>query len=254
MMRKKAIFTFVITMLPASSLAAQVTGEKGASASFSPVTLIIILAALSLLPFILMTATSFVKITVVFSILKNALGAGQIPPASVISGISIVLTLYVMQPVIWKCYDKAKPILDAKEEGDILTRHNAEKLIELFNECKEPVKDFLLKNSSPTSRKIFLDMSTSRNKSAGKTPPSQNDFAILLPSFLITELGEAFFIGFLIFLPFLVIELVVSNVLLSLGMHMLNPTTVSLPFKLLLFVSVSGWEIISRGLVMGYKF
>lgn len=234
-----------------------VAGVEDQVADFAtkPVTLILALAAFSLIPFVLMTATSYVKISIVLNILRNALGAQQVPPASVISAIAIILTLYVMFPTIELCRQKAEPLLNESGQGDLLSRQNAARLIETAEAVKGPIKDFLRKNSSVSSIKMFLSLARSKMTGdiKGKKPALENDLRVLLPSFLITELQEAFFIGFLMFLPFLIIELVISNILLSLGMHMLSPTTISLPFKLLLFVSVSGWEILSKGLIMGYS-
>lgn len=224
--------------------------------SSQPVVLILMLAGLSLVPFVLMTSTSFVKISVVLNILKSALGAQQIPPPSVISAISIILTIYVMYPVIQQCRKEAGSIIAQKVEGDVLTRENAARLIGAVNAAKEPLRMFLYRNSSPSVLKLFRKMAQDRVKGAdGKKAETvgEKDFIVVMPSFLITELKEAFFIGFIIYLPFLIIELVISNILLSLGMHMLSPSTISLPFKLLLFIAVGGWEVISNGLILGYS-
>jgi type III secretion protein R len=238
-------------LLAAGEAAAQ--GESAGEAATRPVTLIVALAAFSLVPFVLMTATSYVKISVVLNVLRNALGAQQVPPASVTSAVAVILTLYVMYPTIEECRAKAAPLLESESGEELLSKESAAKLLETARAVKEPMTAFLGRNASASSVHLFMSLARAKmGGSATTAPPSEKDLRILLPSFLITELEEAFFIGFLIFLPFLIIELVISNILLSLGMHMLSPTTISLPFKLLLFVSVSGWEILSRGLIMGY--
>ncbi len=250
--RLAALAVFGITLAAAGQAAA---GGEGASDFASrPVTLIVALAAFSLVPFVLMTATSYVKISIVLNVLRNALGAQQVPPMAVTSAIAVILSLYVMYPTIEECRKKAAPLLGSEGEEDLLSKQSAARLIETAEAVEGPVKDFLRRNASASSVKLFLSLARSRagTGDAGVKPPGEGSLSVLLPAFLITELEEAFFIGFLIFLPFLIIELVISNILLSLGMHMLSPTTISLPFKLLLFVSVSGWEILSRGLVMGY--
>ncbi len=254
-MKNRAFKVLVILfLLPATGSAAM--GDEGISdLATRPVPLIIALASLSLLPFVIMSATSYVKISVVLNILRHALGAQQVPPASVVSAVAVVLTIYVMMPTIDKCRQVAGPLLEARSNENLFSRQNAAKIIDTLNAVKEPIREFLRHNSSTAAVSLFHRLAHGRISGDGKTkqPAAANDLIVLFPSFLITELQEAFFIGFLIFLPFLVIELVVSNILLSLGMHMLNPTIISLPFKLLLFVSVSGWEILSQGLVIGYR-
>jgi len=266
-MRRSAILAPLLGALAAGAVpslaAAQAAASSpaGAGLAMKPVPLILVLAALSLLPFAVMTATSYVKISVVLSILRSAIGAQQVPSTTVVSAIAVVLTIFVMEPTVEECRAAAGPLLTEGTGGDLLGGESAARLVGALGAVKEPVKGFLRRNASPRAVKLFAGLAAGRRGGAaagvkGASPPSpppgEGDLRVLLPAFLVTELEEAFFIGFLLFLPFLVIELVVSNILLSLGMHMLSPTTVSLPFKLLLFVSVSGWEILSRGLVMGY--
>ena len=246
---------FLAVLYAADAAGAEAAGDGVADFSTKPVTLILALALFSLVPFILMTSTSYVKVSIVLGVLRNALGAQQVPPASVTSAIAIIITLYVMSPTIEQCRQKAQPILDMQSDEDLLSKRSAASLMETAEAVKEPIKEFLRGNASSSSVKLFMTLAQRKTPDGAKKgeKPSPGDFKILLPAFLITELQEAFFIGFLIFLPFLIIELVISNTLLSLGMHMVSPTTISLPFKLLLFVSVSGWEILSKGLIMGYS-
>ncbi len=219
-----------------------------------PVVLIIALALFSLLPFVLMMTTSYVKLVVVFHILRNALGTQQVPPNAVIAGLALILTVYVMSPTIEECRSRAGPLLELESDQDLLSRQSADLVLQTVEAVKEPLRGFVQRNASPDNVEMFLDLARKRAASdAAAERISADDFLVLVPAFVVTELTEAFLIGFVLFLPFLVIELTVSNVLLSLGMHMLSPTQVSLPFKLLLFVAVSGWQLLAHGLVMGYR-
>lgn len=217
-----------------------------------PVVLIIALALFTLIPFVLMMTTSYVKLVVVFHILRSALGTQQVPPNAVIAGLALILTVYVMTPTIEECRIRAGPLLEAESEEDLLSKESADLLLKTVDAVKEPLRDFIRNNSSADNVGMFLDLARKRATPRAREAITGDDFKILVPAFVVTELTEAFLIGFVLFLPFLVIELTVSNVLLSLGMHMLSPTQVSLPFKLLLFVAVNGWQLLAHGLVMGY--
>lgn len=234
------------------------SGLGGAgSGSFAgrPVLTLALLAALSLLPFLFMTATSFVKISVVFSILRNALGTGgQVPSGMVVTALSALLSLYVMAPVGSQIVDAIAPISARIDlAGDPLAGDSASAVIDAFEAGKEPLRAFLKRNASARELRLFLDLARRSRPAADRDRVTADDFIVVLPAFTISELTEAFQIGFLVFVPFLVVDMVVSNVLLALGMHMLSPTTVSMPFKLLLFVLVDGWYLLARALVMGYS-
>ena len=157
------------------------------------------------------------------------------------------LTLLAMAPVGQKIADRAGPLFSGK---DLDTTHFIQDGIDAV---REPMREFLRKNASEREKARFLDVARQARPPADRAAVQPDDLTILVPSFVVTELSEAFAIGFLIFLPFLVIDLVIANVLLALGMQMLSPTQVSLPFKLLLFVSVSGWGLLSQALVTGYR-
>jgi type III secretion protein R len=219
-----------------------------------PVVLILALALFSLLPFVLMLVTSFTKIVVVFHILRNAIGTQQIPPNSVIAGLALVLTVYVMAPTIEECRVRAAPLLEAESDSDLLSKQSADLLVQTMDAFKEPIRGFIARNASADNVQMFLELARKRAATdEAREKLDEQSLIVLVPAFVVTELTEAFLIGFVLFLPFLVIELTVSNVLLSLGMHMLSPTQVSLPFKLLLFVAVNGWQLLAYGLVMGYS-
>ena len=221
--------------------------------SDAPQSLITLLTigALTIVPFIFMTTTSFVKISVVFTILRNALGTSEVPSSAVITALAAILSLYVMAPVGGQIVDAAGPSVEQLDPSNPLADLDA--LSEVIDRGVGPVRAFLERNAGERERALFVDLARqARADSDSEEEVAEDDLLVLLPSFLITELGEAFQIGFLVFLPFLVVDLVVANVLMSLGMHMLNPTQVSMPFKLLLFVLVDGWYLLSRALILGY--
>ncbi|MBX5482233.1 MAG: type III secretion system export apparatus subunit SctR [Myxococcaceae bacterium] len=216
-----------------------------------PIVLILALAALSLVPFVLMMVTSFVKISVVLSIVRSALGTQQIPPTQVITGLAIILTVYIMAPVGQAMFKAAR--LDSFEGSSVFSSRTVGQVIEAANAAKEPLRAFLEKKVTSKDRALFYNLALKMRKTPEeKEGISQDDFIILTPAFVVSELKEAFQIGFILFVPFIVIDMVVANILLALGMHMLSPTTISMPFKLLLFVLVDGWYLIAKGLVVGY--
>jgi len=214
----------------------------------SPLLSIVLLGALTLLPFVFMTTTSFVKISVVFSILRNALGTGQVPSGTVVTALAAILSLYVMAPIGEAMLEAAGPAIARIDPAQPLSTTDA--LFEAAELGWEPLRAFLERNAGIEELALFRDLR--REGSADPNAITEHDSLVVLPAFVITELSEAFQIGFLVFLPFLVIDMVVANVLLALGMQMLNPTQVSMPFKLLLFVLVNGWLLLSRALVLGY--
>lgn len=215
-----------------------------------PLVTIVALGALTLLPFAFMTATSFVKISVVFSILRNALGAGQVPSGGIVTALAAILTLYVMAPVGSQIVDATAPAVARIDRADPMSTSDA--VFEAVELGVAPLRAFLERNASPRELRLFLDLARRSRPADQRADVSEHDLLIVLPAFVITELSEAFQIGFLVFIPFLVVEMVVANVLLALGMNMLSPTQVSMPFKLLLFVLVDGWYLLARALVLGY--
>jgi type III secretion protein R len=212
-----------------------------------PIVLVVALALVSLLPFAFMTVTAFVKIATVLQIVRSAIGAQSIPSNSVIMALATALTLIAMAPVGERIAARMGPLFAGKEATDTVA------LVERGIEAvREPMRDFLRNNASEAERARFLDVARSARTEAERANVGADDLTVLVPAFVVTELTEAFSIGFLVFLPFLVIDLVVSNVLLALGMQMMSPTQVSLPFKLLLFVAIDGWGLLARALVSGY--
>lgn len=212
-----------------------------------PLTLVALIVAFGVAPFVALMVTSYTKLVIVFGLLRTALGLQQTPPNMVLNGIAIVLTIYIMAPVGMAVSDalRSRP-LGAPGEGlkDIVT---------VLDAAKTPVKEFLQKHTQERDRQFFL-------KSAQNIWPKEradtleaDDFMVLVPSFTLSELTRAFQIGFIIYLVFVVVDLIVATVLLALGMSMIAPTTISLPFKLLLFVMLDGWTRLIHGLVLSYR-
>ncbi len=212
-----------------------------------PLALVVALALVSLLPFVFMSVTSFVKISTVLQIVRGAIGAQNVPSSTVIMALAGALTLLAMAPVGEAIFTRAAPLATARPAPDTLT------LLEGgVDAVREPMRGFLRANSNERERARFLAVARSARPEADRARVTADDLVVLVPSFVVTELTEAFAIGFLLYLPFLVIDLVIANILLALGMQMLSPTQISLPFKLLLFVSINGWGLLSQALVSGY--
>ncbi len=217
-----------------------------------PLVMLFAMAALSILPFVLLLMTSFVRISVVLSILKGAIGTPQIPPNQVVTGLALILTLYVMAPTGERMYRAVEPVLGKGAGAEMMSGQTVEALAAASDRAKEPLRDFLLKHAAPRDRALFHGLSLRMRTPLERQGITDRDFLVVVPAFLTSELRRAFEIGFLLFIPFLVVDMVIANLLLALGMHMLSPTTVSLPFKLLLFVVADGWQLLLRGLVESY--
>ena len=204
----------------------------------TPIVTILGLTLLSLAPAILLTCTSFTKILVVLGLTRNALGLQQIPPNQVLAGLALFLSIFIMGPVLSQMNDEGlQPYLDGTKSQTVA-----------FQDGIEPLKGFMLKQAGDKEIALLTEV-------AGKDKPANPDdvaMTTLIPAFVLSELKQAFIIGFMIFIPFLVIDIVVSAGLMSLGMMMMPPVMVSLPFKLLLFVLVDGWGLIVRSLVQSY--
>ncbi len=211
-----------------------------------PITLVVALALVSLAPFVFMGATAFIKISTVLQIVRSAIGAQGVPSNTVMMALATSLTLVAMAPVGQQILDRAAPLTHAKGLDSSTTLERA------VDAVREPMRAFLSSNASEKERARFLSVARSARSEADRDKVGASDFTVLVPAFVVTELTEAFAVGFLLFLPFLVIDLVVSNVLLALGMQMLSPTQVSLPFKLLLFAAIDGWGLLAQALVAGY--
>jgi type III secretion protein R len=224
---------------------------SGAGSS-RPLVLLLAMGALSLVPFALLMTTSFVKIHVVLSILRSAIGTPQVPPTQVITGLALILSCYVMAPTGERMYEAIKPVLSLGAGADVVSAETADALAQAGTRAKEPLRAFLIKHADPRDRATFHGLALRMRTPAERAGITDADLLVVVPAFVTSELRRGFEIGFLLFIPFLVLDLVISNLLLALGMHMLTPSTVSLPFKLLLFVLADGWHLVARGLVESY--
>ena len=212
-----------------------------------PMTLVALILAFGIAPFVAMMVTSYTKLVIVFGLLRTALGLQQTPPNMVLNGIAIILSIYIMAPVGMDVADALhNRQMGAKGEG-------WNDIVAVIDAAKAPMKEFLQKHTQERERQFFL-------KSASTIWPKEradklraDDFMVMVPSFTLSELTRAFQIGFILYLVFVVVDLIVATVLLALGMSMISPTTISLPFKLLLFVMLDGWTRLIHGLVLSYK-
>ena len=213
--------------------------------SFDPISLALALALMALIPTLAVVSTTFLKISVVMSLVRNALGVQQIPPNLALYGLSLIMTVYIMGPVGQNIYERVK------EEPS--SARSVEGMFNAVARGAEPMREFLYKHSDQRQRDFFVRTSRELWGKELSTKTKEKDFIILVPSFMVTELTEAFEIGFLLFLPFVVIDLVVSNVLLAMGMMMVSPVMISMPLKLFLFVMADGWTRLIQGLVLTYR-
>jgi flagellar biosynthesis protein FliP len=290
--------------------------------------MVIVLSALTLAPFVLVMLTSFVKISVVLSIMRNALGTQSVPPNQVITGLAFVLSFFIMAPVAKQMYDASGSVSDTR---DMFSEASVKSLFDAVRRGREPLRQFLAKHAHNEDRVLFIELAQRldqasqtqakaptpkppltpsaeapvsgtpvaavtnvplamianapgtaspapvHNKSSPGNPPApanspsnntpsalaatpppaaplldKDSFQVIIPAFVTSQLKEAFEVGFLIFIPFVIIDMVIANILLAMGMSMLSPSVISLPFKLLLFVLVDGWFLIIRGLVLSY--
>ena len=214
--------------------------------------LLALLIGMSLLPFAAMVATSYLKIVVVMQLIRNALGIQSIPPNMVINALALMLTFYIMAPVVSTSWDVLREgMKDNKPEVVYQT--------DLAVRAAEPFRDFLVKQTDERQVAFFARTAerlwATTDEATGEEVPAVVDpksFFVLVPAFCVSELTRAFQIGFLVYLPFIAIDIIISNILLAMGMMMVSPVTISLPFKLLLFVMVNGWTLLVQGLVQSY--
>jgi flagellar biosynthetic protein FliP len=203
------------------------------------VLIILMLTLMAIAPALLMMLTSFTRIVIVLSLTRNAIGVNAIPPNQVVVGLSLFLSLFVMAPTISAMNENAlQPLL----KGDLTYS-------EAYDEAAAPLKAFMLKQTRKGELNLFI-------KASGQPAPANREdvsLTTLIPAFVLSELKTAFIIGFVVFVPFLIIDLVISSALMSMGMFMLPPVLVSLPFKLLLFVMVDGWALVAKSLITSFN-
>jgi type III secretion protein R len=240
-------------------------------ATLSPGTILAAVVSVALLPFVAVMVTSFAKLVVVFSLLRSAMGLQQTPPNVVLNGLAIILSVYAMYPVGLEVSELARerlaggaaqtdkatgrfsgPSSAAKNTAASSNGAELERLLGVAEHAMPPLRNFLIKHSSDAEREFFLATAQRLLPEAKRAQLGKDDLIVIAPAFTTSELSRAFQIGFVIFLPFLVIDLIVASVLQALGMMMLSPTTISLPFKLLLFVALDGWSKLVHGLMATY--
>ncbi len=211
------------------------------------------ITALALLPFAIMLLTSYIKIVVVLSLLRNALGVQQSPPNAVLSGVALLMTIYVMFPTVLAMYKSSEDYIKTQPKGLLFSPESAQYLVKVIDISKDPMREFLQRNTSGKHMSGFYQLAYRSFPEEFRKSLKPNDFIILVPAFITSQLKAAFEIGVLIYLPFFVIDLVTSNILLAMGMMMLSPLTIALPLKLLLIVMVDGWTLIIQGLVLSFR-
>ncbi len=200
--------------------------------------LLMVMTLFSLLPFAFCCMTSFLRFTIVFSMLKTAMGTQSVPPAIALIGLALIMTLYTMSPVFQSMYEAGR--VPYEKDGDIVLT---------LQKGSEPLKEFMLKQTRQEDLAFFIE----KTRKVMPETPEELTLWEVAPAYIISELKTSFEIGFIIFIPFIVLDLVVANILLALGMFMLSPTIVSLPFKLLIFIAVDGWSLIVKGLVESFN-
>jgi flagellar biosynthesis protein FliP len=214
------------------------TGKQGAQTYTVTIQILALMTLLTVLPALLLTMTSFTRIMIVLSLLRTALGTGQAPSNQVLLGLSMFLTIFIMMPVFDKVNAEAvQPYLEDKMDVNVA-----------IEKASEPFRQFMLKQTREADLELFIRLSGNAELESAENVP----FSLLLPAFVTSELKTAFQIGFLIFLPFLIIDLVVASVLMSMGMMMLSPMIISLPFKIMLFVLADGWSLIMEMLAASF--
>ena len=238
------IITLLVGLMPVLALAAPdmpaiISSNTGKGTQYSiTLQLLALMTTLSVLPSLLLMMTAFVRIVIVMSILRQALGTGQTPPNMVIVGLSLFLTLFVMSPVLNDVYQNA--LLPYMNQGMSFDKALAA--------AEQPIRAFMLLQTREDDIAMFMEIARNKGVASSQDVP----FMTLVPAFLTSELKSAFTIGFLIYIPFVVIDLIVASVLMSMGMMMLSPMMISMPFKLMLFVLVDGWSLIMGSLAASF--
>lgn len=212
-----------------------------------PVSLFLVLLAVAVLPFAAMVVTSYTKIVVVLGLVRNALGVQQVPPNMVLNGVAIILSCYIMAPIVMTAGDRMQ--VSASATGT----PGAQQLLAASESAREPFRQFLDKHADAREKAFFLKSASALWPPERAAQLKANDLMVLAPAFLLTELTAAFRIGFLLYLAFIVVDLVIANVLLAMGLSQVTPSNVAIPFKLLLFVVLDGWSRLLHGLVLTYR-
>lgn len=219
------------------------------------VTKVAVIAAMAIFPYIIMLLTSFLKMVIVLSLLRQAIGVQNSPPNQVINGMALLMSIYVMFPTGLAMYKAGETYIqkNAPADGQVFTAQSAEYIVGVVERTKEPLRKFLVRNCSSKHRSYFFKLAKKKFPPEYREQLKATDFIVLIPSYITSQVKGAFEIGVLIYLPFFVVDLVVSNVLLAMGMMMLSPLTIALPLKLLLLVIIDGWTKVVQGIVLSYR-
>lgn len=223
------------------------------AATPSPVMRMLVVAGIGLIPFAIILFTSFLKTVIVLSLFRQAIGLQQSPPNQVLNAIALFMSIYVMYPTISMAWNESMKVMDQTAAGAFFSNETYHEIVMIGHKAKEPIQKFLVQNSFPAHSKLFLELAQKKFPEQYAKTLKANDFIVLIPSYITSQLKGAFEIGVLIYLPFFVIDLVTSNILLAMGMMMLSPLTIALPLKLLLVVMVDGWTILIKGIVLSYR-
>lgn len=241
----RLVLLLVLLLVPGLAFAqgllpmVNVTEDASGATEYSlTLQILLLMSALTLLPSLLIMMTSFVRIIIVLSLLRQAIGTGQTPPNQVLVGIALFLTLFIMSPVMTEIYEEAMVPFTA---GEISQE-------EALARATVPVRSFMLAQTRENDLNVFMDMA----EVPVATPYEEVQMTVLVPAFMTSELKTAFTIGFLIYIPFVIIDLVVASVLMAMGMMMLSPMMISMPFKLMLFVLADGWLLILQSIAASF--
>ncbi|WP_456484799.1 flagellar type III secretion system pore protein FliP [Desulfurobacterium sp.] len=238
-MKKILIYSLFVLMVPAAAHGETLQNIVSNLGNLDVnLKIILLLTILTLAPAILITVTAFTRIVIILSLLRNALGTPQTPPNQVVIALSLFLTFFVMQPVFKQIDEVAIQPYMKKEITDV----------EAIKRSMQPIKEFMLKNTRKEDLKLFINLSGKEVKS-----PDELSMITLIPAFMISEIKTAFIVVFVIYLPFIVIDMLVASILMSMGMMMIPPMMLSLPFKLILFVLADGWELLVKAIVGSYR-
>lgn len=218
-----------------------------AAAPIDPLSLVLLMLAMAALPFAAMIVTSYTKIVVVLGLLRNALGVQQVPPNMVLNGVAIILSVYIMAPVGMEAAHALKA------GGPTGALSSTQTMLQAADAAKEPFRRFLIKHADEREKQFFLKSAEMIWTPQYARELKKDDLLVLAPAFLLTELTAAFRIGFLLYLAFIVVDIVIANVLLAMGLSQVTPTNVAIPFKLLLFITLDGWSRLVQGLILTYR-
>lgn len=231
--------TLIAADSPIPSMSFNLAAPESPAQMVSSLNVLMMLTVLFLAPSLVLVMTTFTRFVIVFGFLRQALGTQQVPPTQLLVMLALILTIFVMEPVATKAYDEGiKPYSENKISYD-----------EAFEKTTDPFKNFMVRNTREKDLALFLRIRHMQNPQSIKEVP----LTIVIPAFVISELKTAFEIGFLLFLPFLIIDMVVASILMSMGMMMLPPVMISMPFKILVFIMVDGWNLLIGNLIASVK-